>query len=106
MSLRKVNPESPYHREYLPRREYRSINVQPVQINVVYKCDVEMWPTNVVVEKGGWLVLQVSSADTEPGVGLFKHNSPIDRYVQTPFCEYVCSNECQSTQACLEVHWN
>ncbi|KAJ5444407.1 uncharacterized protein N7458_008279 [Penicillium daleae] len=38
-----------------------------------------MWPTNVVVEKGGWVVLQVSSADTEPGVGLFKHNSPIDR---------------------------
>ncbi|KAJ5363860.1 uncharacterized protein N7496_009573 [Penicillium cataractarum] len=78
-SMRKVNPESPYHRPYLPRREYRSIDVQPVQSGVIYECDVELWPTNVVVEKGGWLVLQVSSEDTEPGVGLFKHNSPIDR---------------------------
>ncbi|QKX62828.1 uncharacterized protein TRUGW13939_09993 [Talaromyces rugulosus] len=78
-SMRKVNRQSTYHREYLPRREYRSIDIQPVQSGVVYECDVELWPTNVVVERGGWLVLQVSSEDTEPGVGLFKHNSPIDR---------------------------
>ncbi|PYI05114.1 alpha/beta-hydrolase [Aspergillus sclerotiicarbonarius CBS 121057] len=78
-SMRRVNPESPYHRPYLPRREYRSIDVQPVQSGVVYECDVELWPTDVVVEEGGWLTLQVSSEDTEPGVGLFKHNSPIDR---------------------------
>lgn len=85
-SMRKVNPESPYRRPYLPRREYRSVDVQPVQNGVVYECDVA---TNAVVEKGGWLVLQVSSEDTEPGVGLFKHNSPIDRYVQSPFWRYV-----------------
>jgi predicted acyl esterase len=82
-SLRKVNSDSPYHRPYLPRREYRSIDVQPVQNGTVYEVDVEMWPTNVVVEKGGYLVLQVASEDTDPGVGLFKHNSPVDRYVYT-----------------------
>lgn len=80
-SLRKVNEDSPYHRTYLPRREYRSSDVQPVQNGVIYEVDVELWPTNVVVEKGGYLVLQVSAEDTDPGVGLFKHNSPIDRYV-------------------------
>ncbi|PYH99829.1 alpha/beta-hydrolase [Aspergillus ellipticus CBS 707.79] len=78
-SMRKINPDSPYHRSYLPRREYRSIDVQPVQSGVVYECDVELWPTNVVVEQGRYLVLQVSSADTDPGVGLFKHNSPVDQ---------------------------
>lgn len=46
--------------------------------------DVELWPASVVVEKGGWLVLQVSSEDSDPGVGLSKHNSPIDRYVDIP----------------------
>jgi hypothetical protein len=54
-----------------------------VQNGTVYEVDVEMWPTNVVVEKGGYLVLQVASEDTDPGVGLFKHNSPVDRYVYT-----------------------
>lgn len=73
---------SPYHRPYLPRLEYLSTDFQQVQSGVIYDCDVELWLTNVVVEKGGWLMLQVSSEDTEPGVGLFKHNSPIDRYVQ------------------------
>ncbi|GLI78468.1 hypothetical protein PoHVEF18_006783 [Penicillium ochrochloron] len=63
-------------------RKYRSIDVQPVESGVIYECDVELWPTNVVVEKGGWLVLHVSSEDMEPGVGLFKHNSAIDRLAE------------------------
>jgi hypothetical protein len=92
-SMRKVNTESPYHRPYLPRREYRSIDVEPVESGVIYECDVELWPTNVVVGKGGWLMLQVSSEDTDPGVGLFKHNSPIDRYVETPSCQHACTNQ-------------
>ncbi|UDD54635.1 hypothetical protein AFCA_002281 [Aspergillus flavus] len=72
VSLCKVNHDSDYHRDYLPRREYRSSDVLP------YECDVELWPTNVVVEAGGWLVFEVSSVDTE-GAGLFKHNSPVGR---------------------------
>ena len=78
VSMRKVNTDSKYHRDYLPRREYRSSDVQRVENGVVYQCDVELWPTNVVVEKGGYLMLEVASRDTE-GAGLFKHNSPVDR---------------------------
>jgi hypothetical protein len=40
---------------------------------------VEIWPTNVVVESGGRLVLEVSSGDTA-GTGFWGHNDPIDRY--------------------------
>ncbi|RAQ51358.1 hypothetical protein AFGD_012616 [Aspergillus flavus] len=71
VSLCKVNHDSSYHRDYLPRREYRSSDVLP------YECDVELWPTNVVVEAGRSLVFEVASVDTE-GAGLFKHNSPVD----------------------------
>ncbi|RAH84253.1 alpha/beta-hydrolase [Aspergillus japonicus CBS 114.51] len=78
VSLRKTNPESPYHRPYLPRREYRSVDVLPVKAGEIYACDVELWPTNVVVEKGGRLVFEVSANDTE-GSGLFQHNSEVDR---------------------------
>ncbi|KAB8270405.1 Alpha/Beta hydrolase protein [Aspergillus minisclerotigenes] len=77
VSLCKVNHDSSYHRDYLPRREYRSSDVLPVENGVIYECDVELWPTNVVVEAGGWLVFEVASVDTE-GAGLFKHNSPVD----------------------------
>ncbi|PIG87420.1 hypothetical protein AARAC_007457 [Aspergillus arachidicola] len=59
-------------------REYRSSDVLPVENGVIYECDFELWPTNVVVEAGGWLVFKVSSVDTE-GAGLFKHISPTDR---------------------------
>ncbi|KAK6837383.1 hypothetical protein RU639_001716 [Aspergillus parasiticus] len=54
VSLCKVNHGSSYHRDYLPRREYRSSDVLPVENGVIYECDVELWPTNVVVEAGGW----------------------------------------------------
>lgn len=78
VSLRKVNESHPKNRSYLPYREYRSIDVEPVKDKEVYSVDVEMWPTNVVVEQGGRLVLEVSSGDTQ-GAGIFKHNNPIDR---------------------------
>ena len=44
----------------------------------MYSVDVEVWPTNVVVEKGGKLVLEVSSGDTQ-GCGIFGHKSSEDR---------------------------
>lgn len=91
--MRKVNTESPFHRPYLPRPEYQSIDVQSVETGVTHECDVELWRTNVVVGKGGWLVLQISSDDTDPDVGLFKHNSPIDRYVKIPSCRQACTNQ-------------
>ncbi|KAF2170580.1 hypothetical protein M409DRAFT_64266 [Zasmidium cellare ATCC 36951] len=77
-SLRKFDDQHPRHREWLPHREYRQTDVQEVKPDTVYDVDVEVWPTNVVVEKGGKLVFEVSSGDTQ-GCGLFEHTSPADR---------------------------
>ncbi|KXL44606.1 hypothetical protein M433DRAFT_68128 [Acidomyces richmondensis BFW] len=78
VSLRKVESSHPRHTEWLPYREYRSIDVQEVTPDTVYEVDVEIWPTNVVVEKGATLMLEVSSGDTQ-GCGVFQHNHPEDR---------------------------
>lgn len=78
LSMRKINESSPRHREYLPWREYRSADVLPVKNGQVYACDVELWPTNVVVQEGETLIFEIASEDTQ-GAGLFKHNSPVDR---------------------------
>jgi predicted acyl esterase len=80
VSLRKVNEESPKNRAYLPYREYFASDVQPVVADRVYGVDVEIWPTNVIVEKGGSLLFEVSSGDTQ-GCGIFQHKSEVDRYV-------------------------
>lgn len=65
VSLRKVEDQHPYHREWLPHREYRSTDVLEVKAGTVYTVDVELWPTNVVVDGGGRLVLEVASGDTQ-----------------------------------------
>lgn len=78
VSLRKTNPDHAKHRPYLPWREYLSTDVQPVIPGEVYAVDVEVWPTNVVVEKGGKVVFEVASGDTQ-GSGIFQHNDPVDR---------------------------
>jgi predicted acyl esterase len=79
VSFRKTNPDHPKARLYAPYREYLSTDVRPVIPGEVYGVDVEIWPTNVVVEKGSRIVFEVSSGDTQ-GSGLFLHNSPTDRY--------------------------
>ncbi|KAK4556296.1 hypothetical protein LTR86_006440 [Recurvomyces mirabilis] len=78
MSLRKVEDQHPMHKEWLPHREYRSKDVQVVKADTIYEADVEVWPTNVVVEKGGKLIFEVSSGDTQ-GCGIFGHKHPEDR---------------------------
>lgn len=78
VSMRKTNPEHYKHRDYLPWREYLSTDVLPVIPGEIYPVDVEIWPTNVVVEKGGKIILEVSSGDTQ-GSGIFLHNDPQDR---------------------------
>lgn len=80
VSLRKVNVDHHRHRPYLPYRDYFSTSVLPVLPGEVYPVDVEVWPTNVVLEPGAQLVLEISSGDTQ-GCGTFQHNSPVDRYV-------------------------
>ncbi|KAF5539292.1 hydrolase family [Fusarium mexicanum] len=78
VSLRKVDTEHPKHREWLPHRNYTSKDVQPVIQGEVYGVDIEVWPTNVIVDEGGKLVFEVSSGDTQ-GSGIFLHNDPVDR---------------------------
>jgi hypothetical protein len=80
VSLRKVNEKHPKHRPWLPHRDYFSTDVQSVQKDEIYAVDVEIWPTNFVVEKGGRIVFELSSGDTQ-GTGIFLHNSPEDRFV-------------------------
>ncbi|KAE8861480.1 hypothetical protein PTNB73_07034 [Pyrenophora teres f. teres] len=58
--------------------DYFSTDVQPVIPGDVYAVDVEVWPTNVVVEKGAKIVFEISSGDTQ-GSGIFQHNHPDDR---------------------------
>ncbi|KAF5644602.1 cocaine esterase [Fusarium sp. NRRL 52700] len=78
VSLRKVDSENLKHREWLPHRNYTSKDVQPVIQGEIYAVDIEVWPTNVIVDKGGKLVFEVSSGDTQ-GSGIFLHNDPVDR---------------------------
>lgn len=52
--------------------------MQPVEIGKIYTTDVEIWPTNVVIEKGGQLAVEIASQDTQ-GSGYFTHNHPDDR---------------------------
>ncbi|KAJ5641786.1 hypothetical protein N7490_005786 [Penicillium lividum] len=80
-SMRKVNKNHVRNRPYLPHRDYYSTDVRPVIPGEVYPVDVEIWPTNVVVEKGAKIVLEIASGDTQ-GSGMFQHNSPIDRSVE------------------------
>ena len=90
VSLRKVNEQHSRHRHYLPYRDYFSTDVLPVMPGEVYPVDVEIWPSNVVVEKGGKIILEVSSGDTQ-GCGIFQHNDPVDRYVSFPCFTVPCA---------------
>ncbi|KAJ5953537.1 hypothetical protein N7454_000433 [Penicillium verhagenii] len=81
VSMRKVNKEHVRNRSYLPHRDYYSTDKLPVVPGEIYPVDVEIWPTNVVVEKGAKIVLEIASGDTQ-GSGMFQHNSPIDRSVE------------------------
>ena len=91
VSLRETaGPEHPRHRPWLPHRNYYSTDVRPVIPGEVYMVDVEIWPTNVVVEEGGRLVFEVSSGDTQ-GSGIFLHDDPTDRYVDSVLLPFLPS---------------
>lgn len=78
VSLRTVNKSHHKNRTYLPYRDYFSTDVLPVLPGEVYPVDVEVWPTNVVLEAGAKLVFEISSGDTQ-GSGIFTHNGEQDR---------------------------
>ncbi|KAL4881891.1 Alpha/Beta hydrolase protein [Aspergillus karnatakaensis] len=74
VSLRKINKEHPHHRDYLPHRDYFAGDVLPVIPGEVYPVYIEIWPTNVVVQPGERIVLEVGSGDSQ-GCGFFTHES-------------------------------
>lgn len=75
LSMRKLAGDS---LPYLPKRNYLSSEVQPLKAGERYSATVELWPTNVTVEKDGKLVLEVGPKDQQ-GCGIFVHNHPEDR---------------------------
>ncbi|KAL5085975.1 hypothetical protein Trisim1_009741 [Trichoderma cf. simile WF8] len=77
-SLRKVDDKHPQHRSYLPYRQYFSTDEELLTPGIIYAVDVEIWPTNVVMNDGDTLVLEIASGDTA-GSGLFRHESKVDR---------------------------
>lgn len=77
-SLRKVNANHPFHQDILPYRDYFSSDVQPVNEGEKYEVDVEVWPTNTILESNETLVLEIAGHDTQ-GVGKFSHEHPEDR---------------------------
>lgn len=78
MSLRKLNQRHPQHFPWLPYRDYISTDAAPMIPNEVYGVDVEVCPTNVVLQKGERLVVDIGSCELA-GSGVFQHNDPIDR---------------------------
>ncbi|KAE9574240.1 hypothetical protein CGMCC3_g9671 [Colletotrichum fructicola] len=82
VSQRLVDTSHHFHRDFMPHRNYHSTDVQPVKENEKYAVDVEVWPTNVVLEPGETLVLEIAGHDTQ-GVGSFSHGHAKDRDEKT-----------------------
>lgn len=82
VSLRQVDETNRLHKAYLPYRNYYSSDLQPIEENQRYVVDVEVWPTNVVLEPEETLVLEIAGHDTQ-GVGKFSHEDPDDRDAKT-----------------------
>ena len=78
LSLRKTDPKHPAHKSYLPHRNYFSTDVEKIELGRIYPADIEIWPTNVIVDRGHRLILEIASHDTQ-GSGLFEHKHPEDR---------------------------
>jgi predicted acyl esterase len=91
VSHRKLDPGlSAFYRPYHAHDE-----VQPLTPGEVYRCDVEIWPTSVVVPAGYRIALTVRGKDWEvrypgsprlgsfknemTGCGPFLHDDPVDR---------------------------
>ena len=83
VSLRKVDHWDEVTKS--PVRTYLSTDVQEVKSGEIYPVDVEIWPTNVVIEKGGKLQLEIAPCNTQ-GSGIFLHNHPEDRSNPSQLC--------------------
>lgn len=66
-----------------PVLSHRKKDKLDVQQGEIYTLKFELWPTEVVVQKGEKLVLEISPKDPA-GTGFFVCNNPVDRYVSSP----------------------
>ena len=94
MSHLATDENHPQHRPWLPHHVHSTTAKTHIKPNTVYTVDVEFWPTNVVIQKGGRLILEIAASDnptiidgvekkdTHPPVGLWTHNDPRDRPLQ------------------------
>lgn len=75
LSHRKLQPSS---KPWLPVRSYTRKDLQPVEPEQLYETVVEFWPTSLVVQAGGRLVVEVGPKDQQ-GCGITVHAHPKDR---------------------------
>ena len=74
VSHRKLDPE-----KSTPYRPFHTHDeLQKVEPGEVVPVEIEVWPTNIVFQKGQKLVLEVGSKD-DPKVFPFTHTDPADR---------------------------
>lgn len=81
-SHRTIDP-NPYPDNFhlpVPVPSHKRSDKKQVRNGEVYDLQIELWPTNVVVEKGERLVLEISPKDPA-GVDLFACHDPTDRLV-------------------------
>lgn len=81
-SHRTIDP-NPYPDSFhlpVPVPSHKRCDKKKVKNGEIYDLQIELWPTNVVVERGERLVLEISPKDPV-GVDLFACYDPIDRLV-------------------------
>ena len=66
-----------------PTLSHLSTDRKPVMNGTVYNLLTELWPTQLLIDNGERLVLEVSPQDPE-GTGDFTHTNPVDRYFLPP----------------------
>ncbi|KPM34994.1 hypothetical protein AK830_g11574 [Neonectria ditissima] len=84
-SHRAIDASSSVNKPYLPVHLHTAASARPVAADgTLYELDIELWPTNVVIAKGGRLVLEIAACDnpegsSHPPVGVWTHDDVRDR---------------------------
>ncbi|KAH8772248.1 galactose-binding domain-like protein [Hyaloscypha sp. PMI_1271] len=82
--MRKVDKKNPRNWSYTPHRNYFSTDFQELEAGQVYTVDVEIWPTNVIAEKGGRVVEVDRPRSQFPGMNNIHFEPGLENYVTLP----------------------